>query len=42
MVMAWGGRSADGAAAAARIPMVSKIMLLLGVSVVVSAVLAFH
>lgn len=35
-------RSADGAAAAARIPMVSRIMLLLGVSVVVSAVLAFH
>ncbi|MBK9239640.1 MAG: hypothetical protein IPL75_05145 [Acidobacteria bacterium] len=35
-------RSADGAAAAARIPLVSRVMLVLGVSVVVFAVLAFH
>ncbi|MEO6222069.1 MAG: hypothetical protein ABIP90_02390 [Vicinamibacterales bacterium] len=35
-------RSADGAAAAARIPLISRIMLLLGVSVIVFAVLAFH
>jgi len=35
-------RSADGAAAAARIPIVSRVMLVLGVSVVVFAVLAFH
>ncbi len=35
-------RSANGAAAAARIPIVSRVMLVLGVSVVVFAVLAFH
>ena len=35
-------RSADGAAAAARLPIVSRVMLVLGVSVVVFAVLAFH
>ena len=35
-------RSADGAAAAARMPMVSRIVLLLGLSIVVFAVLAFH
>ena len=35
-------RSADGAAAAARISIVSRVMLVLGVSVVVFAVLAFH
>ncbi len=35
-------RTADGAAAAARIPIVSRVMLVLGVSVVVFAVLAFH
>ena len=35
-------RSADGAAAAARIPLVSRVMLVLGVSVVIFAVLAFH
>jgi uncharacterized membrane protein len=35
-------RSADGAAAAARIPLLSRVMLVLGVSVVVFAVLAFH
>lgn len=35
-------RSANGAAAAARIPVVSRVMLVLGVSVVVFAVLAFH
>ncbi len=35
-------RSADGAAAAARIPLLSRVMLVLGVSVVIFAVLAFH
>ncbi len=35
-------RSADGAAAAARIPLISRIMLLLSVSIIVFAVLAFH
>jgi hypothetical protein len=35
-------RSADGAAAAARMPIVSRIVLLLGLSIVVFAVLAFH
>ena len=35
-------RSADGAAAAARIPLISRIMLLVAVSIVISAVLAFH
>jgi hypothetical protein len=35
-------RSAEGAAAAARIPVISRIMLVLGVSIVISAVLAFH
>ena len=35
-------RSADGAAAAARMPVVSGIVLLLGVSIVIFAVLAFH
>jgi uncharacterized membrane protein len=35
-------RSADGAAAAARIPVIGRVMLLLGVSIVVFAVLAFH
>lgn len=35
-------RSADGAAAAARLPVVGRVMLLLGVSIVICAVLAFH
>ena len=35
-------RSADGAAAAARIPLISRIMLLVAVSIVISAVMAFH
>ncbi len=35
-------RSPDGAAAEARIPVISRVMLVLGVSVVVFAVLAFH
>jgi uncharacterized membrane protein len=35
-------RSPDGAAAAARLPVIGTIMLLLGVSIVISAVLAFH
>jgi uncharacterized membrane protein len=35
-------RSSDGAAAAARMPIVSRIVLLLGISIVVFAVLAFH
>jgi uncharacterized membrane protein len=35
-------RSADGAAAAARMPLVSRIVLLLGLSIIVFAVLAFH
>jgi hypothetical protein len=35
-------RAADGAAAAARIPLVSRAVLLLGVATVVFAVLAFH
>jgi len=35
-------RSADGAAAAARIPILSPIMLLVAVSIIISAVLAFH
>lgn len=35
-------RSADGVAAAARIPLISRIMLLVAVSIVISAVLAFH
>ena len=35
-------RSADGAAAAARIPLISRIMLVVAVSIVISAVLAFH
>ncbi|HUR19814.1 MAG TPA: hypothetical protein VMZ90_03345 [Vicinamibacterales bacterium] len=35
-------RSADGAAAAARIPLISRLMLLVAVSVIISAVLAFH
>ena len=35
-------RSADGAAAAARIPLISRIMLLVSVSIVISAVMAFH
>jgi len=35
-------RSSDGAAAAARMPIVSRIVLLLGLSIVVFAVLAFH
>jgi hypothetical protein len=33
---------AEAAAAAARLPAISRVMLLLGVSVVVAAVLAFH
>jgi len=35
-------RSSDGASAAARMPIVSRIVLLLGLSIVVFAVLAFH
>jgi len=35
-------RAADGAAAAARLPILSRVMLVLGVSVVIFAVLAFH
>jgi uncharacterized membrane protein len=35
-------RSADGAAAAARLPVIGRVMLLLGVSIVICAVLAFH
>ena len=35
-------RSADGAAAAARLPLIGQVMLLLGVSIVICAVLAFH
>lgn len=35
-------RSADGAAAAARLPLIGRVMLLLGVSIVICAVLAFH
>ena len=35
-------RSADGAAAAARLPVFGRIMLLLGVSIIICAVLAFH
>jgi uncharacterized membrane protein len=35
-------RSADGAAAAARIPILSPIMLLVAVSIIITAVLAFH
>ncbi len=35
-------RSTDGAAAAARIPIISRIMLAVAVSVVISAVMAFH
>jgi uncharacterized membrane protein len=35
-------RTSDGAAAAARMPLVSRLVLLLGLSIVVFAVLAFH
>ena len=41
-VLARKARSSDGAAAAARIPIVSRVGLLLGLSIVVFAVLAFH
>ncbi|NQW03281.1 MAG: hypothetical protein HQ485_04575 [Acidobacteria bacterium] len=32
----------DGAASMARLPMISRVMLLLGIAVIISAVLAFH
>ena len=35
-------KGSDGAAAMARLPLISKVMLLLGLAVIVSAVLAFH
>ena len=41
-VLVRNARSSNGAAAAARIPIVSRIGLLLGISIVVFAVLAFH